>query len=567
MVKNKNIFLKRLILLAFSFFTINSFAQNNGLLQQIDLDDVHRINQLTDSTTVYSNCSFTIRPISTIKSGVSSQNWIALNHVNFTTNYNDSLPMGYNNGTLLQASGWQSRYSLGISAQLGRVSIKFQPEFVFAQNKEQYVIPLSFNDGDFFSRYYFMNINVIDLPSRYGTQKVQKFYPGQSSIKYNFNKFSVGFSTENLWWGPGIHNSLVLTNNAPGFVHFTAHTKEPLHTKIGTLEGQLVYGLLESSGIEPVENLRQQNVWPGLYVPKVSSTQRTIAAYIFTLQPKWVKNLYIGFAHSYYFYNKNVDADPKLNYSWTASSQDEKVAKLGSIFARYAMPEEKAEAYFEVGRSNKVATPFNLLGDTIPLGYNAGFRKLFLTGKKSNYIEFSTEITRLQLPDPRLIFNSQNPYSVPRATSWYTNARIRQGYTQLGQSLGAGIGPGSNSQRLNISWVNGFNKIGIHGERVVHNNDFYYYQYLSYTFGAGWGNRNWVDLTYGAHAQIQKGNWLFAGLFDFTSALNYQWVKLDGTYDGPSSLSDLRNFRASLSITYQLNKRFPFTKSASSTIQ
>lgn len=554
MVVKKNKLFKIITVGLCTLCTFNITAQNNGLLQQIDVEDVHRINQLTDSNTAFKNYSFTIRPISQPKTDLNNNKWVKLSHVNITTHYNDSLAMGYNNGTLLQATGWQSRYSLGVQAQLGRVSIKFQPEFVVAQNKEQYVIPSSFNDGDFFSKYYFMNINVIDLASRYGTESLQKFYPGQSSIKYNFNKYAVGISTENLWWGPGMHNSLVLTNNAPGFVHFTAHTKEPIQTKIGTVEGQFIYGLLEASGIEPVENLRKQNIWPGLYVPKVSSTQRTIAAYIFTLQPKWVKNLYIGFAHAYYFYNKNVTNDPNFNYPWTNSSQAEKVAKLGSIFVRYAMPEEKAEAYFEIGRSNKPATPFNLLGDTIPVGYNAGFRKLFTIGKKADFIEFAAEITRLQLPDPRLIFGRDNPYSIPKTNSWYTNARIRQGYTQLGQSLGAGIGPGSNSQRMNISWVSGANKIGIHGERVVHNNDFNYYQYLSYNFGAGWGNRSWVDLTYGAHAQISKGKWLFAGLIDMTSALNYQWVKLDGTYDGPSSLSDKKNLRISLSATYQLNQ-------------
>jgi len=553
MVMGKNKLFKIIMVGVCTLCTSNIIAQNNGLLQQIDLEDVHRINQLTDST-AFKNYSFTIRPIRQQSVDNNNNKWIKLSQVNITTHFNDSLAMGYNNGTLFQATGWQSRYSFGIQAQLGRVSIKFQPEWVVAQNKEQYVIPNSFNDGDFFSRYYFMNINVIDLASRYGTASLQKFYPGQSSIKYNFNKYAVGFSTENLWWGPGIHNSLVLTNNAPGFIHFTAHTNEPIKTKIGTVEGQFIYGLLEASGIEPVENLRKQNVWPGLYVPKVSSTERTIAAYIFTLQPKWIKNLFIGLAHSYYFYNQNVDYDPNINNPWQAYTPTEKVAKLGSLFVRYAMPEERAEAYFEVGRANKPATPFNLLGDTIPVGYNAGFRKLYAIGKKADYIEFAAEITRLQLPDPRLIFNSQNPFNGPKTNSWYTHGRVRQGYTQLGQSLGAGIGPGSNSQRLNISWVSGANKVGIHGERVVHNNDFNFYQYLSYNFGKGWGNRSWVDLTYGAHAQIKKGKWLFAGLLDITSALNYQWVKLDGTYDGPSALSDKTNLRISLSATYQLNQ-------------
>ena len=51
-----------------------------------------------------------------------------------------------------------------------------------------------------------------------------------------------------MWWGPGTRNSLIMSNNAPGFLHFTLNTKKPIETFIGSFEGQIISGKLEGSG-------------------------------------------------------------------------------------------------------------------------------------------------------------------------------------------------------------------------------------------------------------------------------------------------------------------------------
>ncbi len=38
-------------------------------------------------------------------------------------------------------------------------------------------------------------------------------------IKLNYNNITLGFGNWNQWWGPGIHNSLAMTNNSLGFYH------------------------------------------------------------------------------------------------------------------------------------------------------------------------------------------------------------------------------------------------------------------------------------------------------------------------------------------------------------
>lgn len=551
---------KRKLLLLYGVMLLSAMgrAQFNGFLQPVDRSDYFRVLQITDSTKAAGygalRHSFMLRPFVEPASRTKNKKpeW-GFTSVGYSRYYNDSIGTGYNNENFYGATGWQERISAGLMFRYKRLHIQLQPEWVMVQNKEQAMISSRFRDANFFSRYYFYNINTIDLPARPGTASFNQLYPGQSFIRYEFaNGIAAGVSTENIWWGPGLRNSLVMTNNAPGFLHAGLQTIQPLKTAWGVIEGQALIGWLDSSGVEPVENLRQfAEFWPGAYVPKISESKRAIAAIMLSWQPKWVPNLYLGIAASRYYYTSKKDSlgQPFPDYPYTSSPQDKYNAGLGSIFMRYVMPGDKAELYAEFGRGDKAATFFNLFGDTIPLAYTVGLRKLIPVGVDKGCIDISAEITHLQLPDPRLIFTAANPFSIPKTNSWYTHPRIRQGYTHKGQVLGAGIGPGSNSQTINISWIKGFNRIGIRAERVAHNKDFYYYSHITGNIGGGIHNQYWTDLSLTLHGQYSWKQLQFAGAITSLSALNYRWVKVDGTFDGPSG-SDKKNLNITLSLRY-----------------
>src|SRR5206468_1504691 len=128
--------------------------------------------------------------------------------------------------------------SAGVYAKYGMLSVQLQPEFVTAAN--DFFDPLNKNHfGVIFARYYDI-YNNIDLPARFGTSSYTRAYWGQSSIRLNYKSLSFGLSTENLWWGPGIRSSLLMSNNAPGFKHLTLNTTKPIKTPIGSFEGQLI---------------------------------------------------------------------------------------------------------------------------------------------------------------------------------------------------------------------------------------------------------------------------------------------------------------------------------------
>ena len=88
--------------------------------------------------------------------------------------------------------------------------------------------------------------NLIDMPERFGEIRHNSTTIGQSSIRLNWKKISFGISNENIWWGPSIRNSIMMSNHAPGFKHLTLNSIRPLNTFLGNFEFQLITGRLET---------------------------------------------------------------------------------------------------------------------------------------------------------------------------------------------------------------------------------------------------------------------------------------------------------------------------------
>ncbi len=507
-----------------------------GLVNTISLIDAQRVEQLLDTTP--SNTSFCFRT-----SGLQSGYFSA------TYQYNSRLPAGYNNGSLYPAAGFQQQYSAGLTAQWGRLQLQLQPELVMAVNTQPDGLPSGFNQKNYWSRYYEKVLNVIDRPDHFGAGSLTKLFPGQSSLRYNTKGFSIGISTENLWWGPGVYHSLVLTNNAPGFLHLTLNTRKPWVTGIGSFEGQLIAGQLLNSNETPPENLNP-NAAP-YYLPK-RDDNRYITGITLTWQPKWTKNLYVGFANMAYMYNHDMQGLkhvlPFRNF-WVPVGRP----ALGSLFLRYAMPADHAELYVEYGRADRPALPYNIFGDSTPTGYIAGVRKLVVLNRNRGAIVIHLELSHLQMPDTRLLFVQSNPALPSLTSSWYTDAYVRQGYTNQGKLLGDGIGPGSGSQLMDVSWVKGLNRLGLQFERIIHNSDFYYYNYFNGLVYPGPNNKYWTDILLSLHGRWARKKWLLAGEIQHLHAINYKWVKIgpERLWD-PSPRSDKNNLQLILSLRYQL---------------
>ena len=477
--------------------------------------------RLFRSTSVSKNFSFQLLPVS----------------VSF--GYNSHHPFGWNDGPMIPAKGAQTMVSGGILLKAGKWSLQLMPQAIFAANAPFETFPTEHFDG-YWSTYYRL-LNNIDLPERFNSEAYTKFFPGQSALRYNTAHFSFGLSTENYWWGPGRFNALIMSNNAPGFLHFTAGTRKPLSTPIGSIEAQIVAGQLLSSGIFPADTNRYFN-GSRLYQPK-QEKNRYLAGITLNWQPKWFSGLYLGFAAVSYLYRDEIggtlDVLPPIGWLPSKSFNEGKKAAIGSIFARYVMPKDHAEIYLEIARNDRPVSIINLISDVdYPYAFTGGFRKLLpLRGNKS-WIDCSLEITQTGLPSGNLVLNN---------LSFYTHPYVRQGYTQQGQLLGAGIGPGSNSQTIDVSWVKNYNRVGIRVERLARNMDFNYLAFIptrDYT-------RHWIDLSTELHADWQYRKLLFSARTILTRSLNYQWYIFPDLGYFKNGY-DWLNFTANVSVAYRL---------------
>lgn len=437
---------------------------------------------------------------------------------------NSHHPYGWNDGLMIPAKGYQALLSGGIYTKFGPLSIQFRPEVIFASNGNF----LEENDGSALTSYS-NYINSADIPGYYWSKNYSRLDYGQSSVRLTFDPVSIGISNENLWWGPGRKNALVMSNTARGFKHLTLNTTKPVITPIGSLEGQIITGRLERS--DDIRNLSRRDEW------------RYLSGMVFSYRPRWIPGLFLGLTRVFQMYNSDIegagDYFPLLQaFEKNKTAEDSKIRdQLSSVFARLLMPEAGAELYVEFARNDHSVDlrDFNMEPEH-SRAYLAGFQKLVDLDMPGEKLLISAEVSQLSQAPTRHVRN---------AGTFYTHSQILQGYTHRGEVLGAGTGPGGNIQTLDFSWLKGFKRFGIQFERYVHNND--YYQGIS--SGSANTNGQWVDMSAGLLYNWDFNNLLIGGKILGVQSYNYLW---QSGYYGMSK-KDVFNLHANVGLSYYFN--------------
>ncbi len=532
------------------------------------LDDYYRRMQLLGK--VDSNISFTVRPVfpgssSKVKdvydpdSTLKNDHWIKAGSVSFANSlgtfqilplswqqqYNSDHPYGWNDGAMIPAKGYQTMISGGFYVKFGPLSVQLRPEFVYAVNSQFNGFATGHSDQDL--KVYYNYYNQIDWPERYGNGSYSKAFWGQSSIRLTFGPASIGLSNENIWWGPGIRNSLILSNNAPGFKHITLNTVRPIKTYIGYFEAQVIAGRLEDSEFPPL-GVTTLSDGTNLLAPK-SDDWRYFTGFNINYHPKWIAGLTLGLTRTFDSYQKDVKGFSGYFPFFTAYSKV--IAGINgdpfprdqytSLYARWLLTKAQAEVYFEYGLNDNSYNLKDFIGSPEhSRAYIFGLRKMLpLQGKNDQHILFSAEITQLSQTPDRLVRN---------AGGWYTHYQVTDGHTNQGQILGAGTGSGGNLQSMDVSWVSGLKKLGIGFERHEHNIDFYRTAFPNIN-----GNsRNWVDFAFALNGEWNYKNLIFNAKLQEVKSLNYEWVLKDyvpGQYYIPHN--DVSNFHGELGVTFR----------------
>jgi Capsule assembly protein Wzi len=385
--------------------------------------------------------------------------------------HNTALPFSQNYGALWAGRGLSTRTLVGFRLETPRVRVIFAPELISSENSDWVIRPFPFDQhipaippdragGGYVLPYYVASQWSIDQPLRFGKGPIRRFDAGQSTATISTSRFEFGFSNENEWWGPGIRNAIVLSNNAPGFPHFLIRTAHPLATRLGLVEARwLVGGLTESKFFDTVS----------------TNNVRSLASIGATLQTAFDPNLSVGVARSVY---STATGWGQVPFRWfdvlartadtgNASAQDPVTKgvhkdQLFSLFVRKVFPDDGLEIYSEWARTQLSAN----LRDFLTMPNHTQAYTLGLQWRRPAWwagtFRLQTEVTQME--------QSATFRDRPQE-SWYMSTRVIQGYTNRGEVIGASIGPGASSQWLAMDYIHPSWRFGAYGGRIRWNED------------------------------------------------------------------------------------------------
>lgn len=424
---------------------------------------------------------------------------VLLNQINSRTPYNT------NDGLMIPAKGFQLYASGGVFMKFKVLSVQIKPEFVYAANPNF----LNRTDKIAANRYLeYLSLDYgADIPVYFDKSNYSALTFGQSNIKLSFGPASIGVSNENLWWGPGRRNALIMSNSARGFKHISLNTNRPIITPIGSIEAQFISGRLENSN-SPYNSLK---------VPE----WRYLSGMVLNYQPRWLPGLFVGLTRVFQMYNSEVkgigDYIPLFQpfEKLKTKELDRNRDQISSLFARFLFPESHSEIYFEYGRNDhSVDIRDFIMEPDHSRAYILGAQKLVSISNEEKLL-ISGEVTQL----------SQSPARFVReAGTWYTHS-INQGYTNEGEVIGASSGPGGNMQTFEFSLLKGLRKYGLVLERYVHNDDYY----RAISAGSRNFNGQWVDLSAGFIFNKNYKNILINSKLVAIKSFNYLWQSGNNT--------------------------------------
>jgi hypothetical protein len=423
---------------------------------------------------------------------------IQLLPINFLQKYNSHHPYGWNDGPLSFSKGYQFVGSGGVYMRWRNIHLTLRPEF-FKSASDPYE-----TSADWGQR----------------TSALSKLSLGQSSLRIDFGPLSVGVSTQNLWLGPGQYSSLLMSNNAQGFDHFNIGTNRPLKTLLGSFEFSIIGGTLISNANQSFENnnLKTSDVINTFSYAGIRFNSRYLNIFTLAYRPIFFKNFYLGLNRAFQ-QPTQINPSSKLSDYYLISlkplfrnvyqDNDAPIDQLLSGFAKYLFPKEHAEIYFEYGWNDGKSNARDLILD---MSHSAasifGIKKLQYLNSET-YLKFEAEATQM----------SQRPSYLQRnAGNWYVHGRIREGYTNENQILGAGSGFGDNLQTMSISWNKGWTKYGIKFQHIAKNP-------IGVTNVLAWegGLPSWDDFAYGIQLKQKYNRFLFNLNMEWVNSKNYLW--------------------------------------------
>lgn len=441
--------------------------------------------------------------------------------------WNSAIPYSLNDGALWAGRGVNASVTAGFEAsrRLGAATLRLAvaPALYHSQNKPFQVMANRTVDRSGWANPFHGPEASLDLPHRFGDRSLFAFDLGNSSVEAQWSRVAVGATTASAWWGPGIRNAIVLSNNAGGIPRFFLRTARPLRSRIGGIEAEWIAGTLTQSR----------------FFSTTTPDYRTLSGLRVQLTPAIDSGLTMGLTRVVYSPATSSPVVRALEHADDVLTRWENVApvqrsdQIASLFARWIFPPTGLEVYGEWARMDLPHYATELL---TAAHYSGGWTFGFQWAqprRNSAYLRLQSEFTYLE----------QSVVFPDRVTpDFYSGRASPQGYTQRGQVIGAAIGPGSSSQFVALDWIAPGWQVGVYANRIRWDNDAMYRE-LGTTFF-----HHDVSLMPGL-----RGAWR-TRFSDFTADLGiahrYNYLFQNGDYSPPGFRTvDIRNVTLALAAT------------------
>lgn len=385
----------------------------------------------------------------------------------------DALPDSRADGALWAGRGASALFRAGFTLDWDALHLALIPEVWYAANRAFDALPGLDSTRSSFASPFNAGPYTLDLPSRMGRLPLLEASLGQSAFWVEAGPAEFGWSTSNVWWGAGVRDALFIGPTAAGIPRVFVRTAHPIDTRLGRFGGEVFLGLLSESRY---------------FDRDTRNDRRSLSAAALTWSPSNTDAVVLGIARGVM---KLAPDDSTLGRRLAdallplPTGEGDQVT---AFFARYALPKSGLRAYAELARARTTTNLRDFL--TVPnegVAYQVGVERL-VRRQRASWM-FLMEAMNLE----QGVDVQERP---PR--DFYSGNGTPHGWTQRGQLLGAGIGPGGQSQWLSADRVAARWSAGVYAERVRWNNDALYRQYLPYA------NRHDVSLRLGARAGLRR---------------------------------------------------------------
>lgn len=459
---------------------------------------------------------------------------------------NSDIPFSLNDGALWAGRGLNFRGTAGLQGWYGRVHVVLAPELDFSANAKfersrfgdrfltPQVPPERYSDG--YADPWYARPYSADVPWRFGKDPVLHIRPGQTGVWYNTGPVAFGATAESMWWGPGIRNAIVMSDNAAGVPRLELRTARPWRTRVGSFEAHWFVGALSESRF--FDSTQANDV-------------RSLAAAAVTWRPSFQPTLTLGVTRAVYATASGfsdvpfrwLDVFAKTGHPAERAPSDSSLYPGGrdqliSLFGRWIFPADGFEVYTEWVRQELPKSLHDLIiAPSHSHGYTIGLQYRKPAPLTAATLRVQAEVTTLE----------QSPTFTNRPVGvFYTSRRVIQGYTEGGQPIGAAIGPGASTQWLAVDRVGPNSSFGVTLSRVRWNEDvrstFNWPGYLGYC------NHDVSILPGVRGGKMISGGYLSGNLIVGTR-FNAYFQNQSGCPTGGPSKVDVHNTTVSLSFT------------------